>query len=315
MIDLGDNWYILLFIVVVLFLGAIYFVVFKNSMKKSGSKAMPPNPFGDEDDVTEDEIISMVNESHEQGNILSSEAEMINNIFEMEEMDAKDIMTHRTNICGVNALDTLEEVYDFILTQSHSRFPVYEENIDNILGIVHIRDLMVYYKDPKNANVPIKDLDGLVRSVSFIPETRDINTLFKKMQSTKEHMVIVIDEYGQTAGIVAMEDILEEIVGNIEDEYDNESPLIISNKDGSYTIDGMTQIEDVFDVLDIQNEEERDEFDTLNGFLIASLDHIPEEEEDLSVEFGGYVFQVKEVENKIIKKVQVIKGKNVVTNP
>lgn len=307
MIDLGDNWYILLFVVVVVFLGAIYAVVFKMGIKGNKSKQMPPNPFDDEDDVTENEIISMVNESHEQGNILSSEAEMINNIFEMEEKDAKDIMTHRTNICGINAMDTLNEVYDFILNQSYSRFPVYEESIDNILGILHIRDLMVYYKNPENANVPIKDLRGLIRNVSFIPETRDINTLFKKMQSNKEHMVIVIDEYGQTAGIVAMEDILEEIVGNIEDEYDNEAPLIITNDDGTYTVDGMTQIEDVFKVLGILDVEEEEEFDTLNGFLIASLDHIPEEEEekDLSVEFGGFIFQVTEIENKIIKKVNI----------
>ncbi|MBR5337348.1 MAG: HlyC/CorC family transporter [Lachnospiraceae bacterium] len=306
--DVGDSWYLILFVVVVLALGSIYIAVFRARSRSVGNKN-PHLPLDDEsEDVTEDEIISMVNEGHEQGNILASEAEMIHNIFELGEKDAKDIMNHRTNIVAVDGDTTLEEAFDFMLNQSYSRFPVYENNIDNIIGIIHIKDAMIYYRNRENRDQPVRSLRGLVRSVSFIPETRDINMLFKKMQSTKQHMVIVVDEYGQTAGIVAMEDILEEIVGNIEDEYDNEPDLIVKRVDGSFIMSGMTPIEDAYEALGITVEEEP-EYDTLNGLLVASLDRIPEKEENPVITLFGYDFKVRSVENKMIKEVEIRKGK------
>ena len=306
---MGDNWYLVLFAIVVVALGAIYFAVFRAKQRAMGGKNPHISPFDeDEDDVTENEIISMVNEGHEQGNILASEAEMIHNIFELEEKDAKDIMNHRTNIVAVDGDTPLEEAFDFMLNQSYSRFPVYEENIDNIIGIIHIKDAMIYYRNQENRTIPVKDLKGLVRSVAYIPETRGINTLFKKMQGSKQHMVVVVDEYGQTAGIVAMEDILEEIVGNIEDEYDNEPDMITKSFDGTFTMSGMTPIEDVFEALGITPEEEEDDdYETLNGFLVAALDRIPEENETPEVDLYGYTFKVKSVENKMIKEVKIKK--------
>ncbi|MBR4754624.1 MAG: HlyC/CorC family transporter [Lachnospiraceae bacterium] len=304
----GDSWVYLLFAIVVIALGAIYMGVFVAKRKSMGGKGIHRGPFeDDDDDVTEDEIISMVNESHEQGNILASEAEMIHNIFELGEKDARDIMNHRTNICAVDGDTTLEEAFDFMLNQSYSRFPVYEKNIDNIKGIIHIKDAMIYYRNRENRSVPVKDLKGLVRDVSFIPETRDINLLFKKMQSTKQHMVIVVDEYGQTAGIVAMEDILEEIVGNIEDEYDNEPDLIVKKNDGSFVMSGMTPLEDVYEALGLEMEDDPD-YDTLNGLLVAALDRIPESNENPVITLKGYDFKVKSIENKIIKEVEITKS-------
>ena len=306
--DVGDSWYLILFVVVVIALGSIYIAVFRARSRAAGNKN-PHLPLDDDsDDVTEDEIISMVNEGHEQGNILASEAEMIHNIFELGEKDAKDIMNHRTNIVAVDGDTPLGEAFDFMLNQSYSRFPVYEKNIDNIIGIIHIKDAMIYYRNRENREQPVKSLKGLVRSVSFIPETRDINMLFKKMQSTKQHMVIVVDEYGQTAGIVAMEDILEEIVGNIEDEYDNEPDLIVKRVDGTFIMSGMTPIEDAYEALGITVEEEP-EYDTLNGLLVASLDRIPEEEENPVISLFGYDFKVRSIENKMIKEVEIRKGK------
>ena len=304
--NFGEYWYLILFLIVVVVLGLIFFTVFNLKQKNSGGKNNLLNPFDDEEDVTEDEIMTMVNESHEQGNILASEAEMINNIFELEEKVAKDIMVHRTGIIAVNCEDTLVDVLDFMLGTSHSRFPVYDGDIDNITGILHIRDMIVYYRNPDNANVPIKDLYGLIRNVTFIPETRDINTLFKMMQTKKEHMVIVIDEYGQTAGLVALEDILEEIVGNIEDEYDNEPVLIEEKEPGVYIMKGMTPVDEAFEILGIPEEEDA-EYDTLNGLIISCLEHIPEESEETVIKYAGYEFRVLSIENKRINEVKVVK--------
>ncbi len=307
--DAGDSWYLILFAAVVVALGAIYIAVFMSRRRSLKGKSGYVSPFDDEgEDVTEDEIISMVNEGHEQGNILASEAEMIHNIFELGEKDAKDIMNHRTNICAVDGETPLAEAFDFMLSQSYSRFPVFEKNIDNIIGIIHIKDAMIYYRNHDNRPIPVKDLKGLVRNVSFIPETRDINMLFKKMQSTKQHMVIVVDEYGQTAGIVAMEDILEEIVGNIEDEYDNEPDLIVKRVDGSFIMSGMTPIEDACEALGVKLEDEP-EYDTLNGLLVGSLDRIPEADEHPVISLFGYDFTVRSIENKMIKEVEIRKGK------
>ncbi len=258
----------------------------------------------DVEDVTEEEIISMVNEGHEQGVLQASEAEMITNIFELGDKEAKDIMTHRKNILAVDGEETLENAVRFMLEEKNSRYPVYEENIDNIIGILHIKDALRRYEDDAQRQIPIKDFQDMLMEARFIPETRNIDTLFKTMQSEKIHMVIVVDEYGQTEGLIAMEDILEEIVGNIMDEYDEEEVHIKENADNTYVMEGMTTLEEVEDLLGIQFEEEED-FDTLNGFLIEKLGRIPEEDEQFETDYGGYHFKILEVENKMITSVLV----------
>ena len=145
--------------------------------------------------------------------------------------------------------------------------------------------------------------------VPFIPETRNIDVLFKNMQSQKKHMVIVVDEYGQTAGLVSMEDILEEIVGNILDEHDAEEMLIIHAEDGSYLMDGMTELEEVCQILDIGEQEELEDFDTLNGFIVSQIDRIPSDGEVFQISAYGYCFEVLLVENKMIRTVRVTKEK------
>lgn len=261
-------------------------------------------------DVTEEEIISMVNEGHEQGVIEASEAEMITNIIEYGEKQAKDIMTHRTNIVAIDGIEKLHDAIKFMLTERNSRYPVYEENIDHVLGILHLKDALRYQTENPFCESSVKDIEGLIREPLLIPETRNIDDLFKCMQSTKTQMAIVVDEYGQTAGLVAMEDILEEIVGNILDEYDEEEEYIEEMSETEFVVGGMTPLEELEEKLQISFEEE--EFDTLNGFLIARLDRIPEADEDFDVDYRGYNFKVLSVENKMIQSVLITKGESLI---
>ena len=200
---------------------------------------------------------------------------------------------------------TLEEVMHSVSENAYSRYPVYLEQKDNIIGTLHIKDVLAFSLNSNLQRVPVRDIKGLVRKVVFIPETRNINSLFKEMQLKKNHMVIVVDEYGQTAGLVSMEDILEEIVGNILDEHDKEDILIEKQTDGSYIMQGMAPLEDVSKALEIELESE--DFDTLNGYLISLIGKIPEENEHYSVPDNGYMFKVLHLKNKMIASVHVSK--------
>lgn len=212
------------------------------------------------EDVTEEEIISMVKEGHEKGTILASEVEMIHNIFEFDDKEAKDIMTHRKNIIGLDGEMSYIDAVSVMIEAERSRYPVYLNDLDHIIGVLHIKDAFSFMQKNEMYRTAIKDVKGLVKDVEFVPETLNINTLFKKMQDKKNHLVMVVDEYGQISGLVALEDVLEEIVGNIEDEHDNESELIKINNDGSYIMDGITEFNEVIKVLKLPIEENT--FDT-----------------------------------------------------
>ena len=265
------------------------------------------DPKEDPEDLTEEEIMSMVNEGHEQGVLLASEAEMIHNIFEFGDKEARDIMTHRKHVIALDGNMTFAEAMDFMTERANSRFPVYIDDIDNMIGVLHIKEALKISTQQERYGQKIKDIRDLVRKVDFIPETRNINTLFTEMQAKKNHMVIVVDEYGQTAGIVAMEDILEEIVGNILDEHDEYEEMIKRQTDGSFLINGMADFEDVEKALGISSAEE-DAYETLNGFLISKIDRIPEENDRIEVESHGYRFKILAVENKMIQKVSVVRA-------
>jgi putative hemolysin len=259
---------------------------------------------GREEDITQEELVSMVNESHEQGVLAANEAEMINNIFEFDDKQASEIMTHRKAIDAIDMEMTLGDAMAFIVESTNSRFPVYKDDIDDIVGVLLIKDALSFYLKGTYNDTPISAVPGLLRKCSFIPETRKINTLFKNMQSQKIHMVIVVDEYGQTVGLITMEDILEEIVGNIEDEFDEEEVLIRRIPEG-FILDGLAPLEEVCEALGMEQPEE--EFETINGLLIALLDRIPEEKEKPVVEYGGWQFRVILVDNKMIKTVKAVK--------
>lgn len=258
------------------------------------------------EDVTEEQIISMVNEGHEQGVLLDSEAAMINNIIEFGEKEAQDIMTHRNQIRAIDVRMTLAEAVEYMLGESKSRFPVYEDQIDSIVGIMHLRDAMRAHADETLRDQPVAEISGPVREAVFIPETKKIDGLFQYMQQAKTQMVIVIDEYGQTQGLIAMEDILEEIVGNIMDEYDEDEGYIAEtgNRD-EYLIGGITPLEELEERFGIDFQEE--EVETLNGFLVSQLDRIPDENEEFDVDVDGYNFKIAAVENNMISSVLVTK--------
>ncbi len=256
------------------------------------------------DKITEREIISMVNEGQETGVLQANEVEMIQNIFEFTDKEAKDIMTHRSNICALDGTMNLQQTLDRVLGETYSRFPVFLDDIDNIIGILHIREVMAFSRKEEYLSWQIKDIEGMLSKSEFIPETRKISDLFQKMQEKKAHMVIVVDEYGQTSGLVALEDILEEIVGNIFDEHDKEKQLIVKQPDGSFLMHGMAAFDDVTDALEMEPKED---YDTLNGFLTARIDRIPADGETFSVHEDGYHFHVTKVENKMIQTVEVRK--------
>ena len=259
-----------------------------------------------EADVTEEEIRSMVTEGQEQGVLQDSEADMITNIFEFSDKQAKDIMTHRNTMVGIDGNMNLRDAIAFMLEKNNSRFPVYLDNIDHIIGILHIRDAMKKLSENESDASSIRRIKGLLRQPMYVPETKNIDALFHSMQLTKTQMVIVIDEYGQTSGLVSMEDILEEIVGNIMDEYDEDEDYIESTDNANeFIIEGKTPLEDLEDKFGILFDQ--DEYETLNGLLIAKLDRIPNDDEDFSVDMNGYNFKILMVRNHMIQSVLVTK--------
>ncbi len=258
------------------------------------------------EDVTEEEIISLVNEGHEQGFIRESEAEMIHNIFELSDKDAKDIMTHRKQICALDGSMTFSDALELVITEPFSRFPVYIEDMDDIVGQVHIKEMLTHARDTECADIPIREIRDLMTPVDFVPETIGITALFKRIQASKKHLVIVIDEYGQTSGLVALEDILEEIVGNIFDEHDKEEHHIMERADGVYFMDGAADLEEVAEALGLDDLAEN-ENDTLNGYLISLIDKIPGDGERFEVESHGFLFRVLSVKDKMIRRVEVKK--------
>ncbi len=254
------------------------------------------------DAVTENEIISMVDEAHENGLIKKNEAEMIQNVISFGDTDANDIMTHRSDIVAFDGSITLEECVREIIEGANSRFPVYEETIDSILGIITLKDAMgEYVLHPEYRERSLTDIPNLIREATIFPETRSIESIFQYMRQQKVQLIIVIDEYGQTAGVVTMEDILEEIVGNIQDEYDSEEEFIQRSFDDSIIMDGMTPLDRASEVLHVNLENE--EYETLNGYLTALLGHIPTEK-DKSVTGEHFLFHILKVENHTIRKVR-----------
>jgi len=258
-----------------------------------------------EESVTEEEIISIVNEGQEQGVLDSEEAEMISNIIEFDEKEVRDIMTHRKKIVAIDVSYSIEEALRFMLNENYSRFPLYQENIDDIIGIVHLKDVIRFHMNPELTNLSLREVAS---EPYFVPDTQNIDSLLHDMQAKKIHMAVVIDEYGQTAGIVAMEDILEEIVGDIQDEYDTEEENITEQDEDEYLVTGETDLEELSEHLGIDfDEEDFENFDTLNGLLISKLDRIPMDGETAIIEIRGYEFEIIEAMNKMIRLVRISK--------
>lgn len=254
--------------------------------------------------ITEEEIRMMVDAGGGMGSIDENEMEMINNIFEFDNTSVEDIATHRTDIVAVPVEATIEDIKKVINEEKYSRIPVYEDNIDNIVGIFHIKDFVKYILNDNNKEFDIKNI---IMEPYFIPISKKTDELFEEMQVKKIHMAIVIDEYGGTAGIVTMEDLLEEIVGNIFDEYDVEEKEDIETiENGVYIMNGSTDIYDVEEFLGVKFEDIED-YDTLGGYLIGELGRVPNDDERPEIEICGYNFKIVEFDDKRINLVKVTK--------
>ncbi|MEG1835174.1 MAG: hemolysin family protein [Oscillospiraceae bacterium] len=258
------------------------------------------DPNADEEIVTEEEIRMMVDVGQEKGVIEDVQKEMINNIFEFDDIDVADIMTHRTDMACIDIEDPLPDVVKLSMEYGYSRIPVYEEDPDNIVGVIYIKDLLKYI----GANLPkTKTSKDVMRKAYYVPETKRCGELFAEMTETHTQMAVVVDEYGGTAGIVTLEDILEAIVGNIQDEYDNEDEEISKINETTFTIDGITDIEEVEEQLEIEFPE--GDYDTLGGFIISQLGYLPVNGEKNEVEYENIRLTVQNVEDRRIGKVNV----------
>jgi len=257
-----------------------------------------------ENTVTEEEIRQMVDAGGDNGSIDENEKEMINNIFELGNISVEDVATHRTDIVAVPLNATMEEIKNVISEEKYSRIVVYDDNIDHIVGVFHVKDMVKYIlADVTRVEEGHFHLEDILMQPYFIPFSKKVDELLEEMQLEKVHMAIVIDEYGGTAGIVTMEDILEEVFGNIFDEYDvEEEEDITLQEDGTYRINGTTDLQDVEEQLGITFAENED-YDTLGGYLIGQLGRIPEEDEAIELPICGWLFRAEGVEEKRIEKV------------
>lgn len=258
---------------------------------------------GKENTVTEEEIRQMVDAGGDNGSIDENEKEMINNIFELGNLSAGSIATHRTDIVAVPLDATLEDIKSVTAEEKYSRIVVYDDNIDNIVGVYHVKDMVKYIlADVTRVEEGNFHLEDLLMEPYFVPFSKKVDELLEEMQLEKVHMAIIIDEYGGTAGIVTMEDIMEEIFGNIFDEYDEEEEDITVVEENVYRINGSTDLQDVEEQLEVAFEEDED-YDTLGGYLIGQLGRIPEDDEIIEIPLHGWLFQVEAFEEKRILKV------------
>ncbi len=259
------------------------------------------DPNADEEVVTEEEIRMMVDVGGEKGVIEDAQKEMINNIFEFDDLDAGDIMTHRTDVIAadINTV-TLDEFMGLAIEYGRSRIPLYDEDIDNIVGIVYVKDLLKYVGKEVKAKGTLKNI---MREPYFIPETKACGELFKEMSSRKIQMAVVVDEYGGTAGILTLEDIVEAIMGNIQDEYDQEDEEISKIDDNTFTVDGTIDIEEIDELIGKDLPE--GDYETLAGFIMDELQCIPKDGEMNEVIFENVKFTVLKVDDKRIEKIKV----------
>lgn len=255
----------------------------------------------DQAEAVEEEILSIIEERQEQGTLHTDEAEMITNVFEFRDKEAKDVMTPRQKMVCMEAEMDMQEAIDIMLANHYSRYPVYEEDMDNMIGILHMKDAVAAYM--KNPQQRIREV---VTEPFFIPPTQKISKLFNQMQAAKNHMAIVVDEYGQTEGVVALEDILEVIVGDILDEHDEEETDIMKMAAGDgYIVKGSTKLEELKERFDIEFPEE--DIDTVNGFMLYEFGRLPEKKERIRIPYKGFLFEALEWEERMITEVRIRK--------
>lgn len=259
-------------------------------IKLLGGKSDSNKPF-----ITEDELKTMVDVSEEEGILKSEEKDMIHNVFQFGDLYAKDVMVQRVDIIALDIEESLDKIISVIKEEGFSRIPIYSNTIDNIVGILNVKDI-IFMEDTKGFS-----LKNYMREITYTYEFRKVTELFKDMNKNRQHMVVVLDEYGGTVGIVTIEDLIEEIVGDISDEYDDEEPEIYVVKEDEYIVEGSVRIEDINELIGTKIESE--EFDSIGGFIIGVLGRFPNISEEII--YSNYRFIIEDIDRNRIKKIRI----------
>lgn len=251
-----------------------------------------------EEAVTEEEIKALLKMGNESGTFDDDEREMIDSVFAFDDRTAREIMVPRRDVVTIDINEPFGELIDEILETRHNRIPVYEENIDNIIGVLHIKDVMI---EMRKKSLEHLDIRSMLHEPYFVPETKEADELFRTMQEARRHMAILVDEYGGFSGIVTIENLVEEIMGDINEEYEEVIPEIEPVSEDEYRLDGGLLIDDLNEELNLKLETEN--YDTLSGYLIEKLGHIPAKEDRDVIEEDNLVFTVEEVRDNRIMRV------------
>jgi putative hemolysin len=264
--------------------------------------ASPDNVF-----LSEEGLRYLINAAEEPGLIEEDEKKMIASIFELGEMVAREVMVPRIDVMAVDEKTTLRQALDVIIQAGHSRIPVYHDNIDNVQGVLYAKDLLLPFRDSHD-DTPITQL---MRPAYFVPESKRVDDLLQELQQRRVHMAIVVDEYGGTAGVVTIEDLLEEIVGDIQDEYDSEAPMAQQLGEREYAFDAQIRLDDVNEILDVALPVE--ESDTLGGFIYSQLGTMPAV--GSRVHYEHLTLEVQSVQGRRILQVRVVKSQEDAPSP
>jgi putative hemolysin len=264
-------------------------IVFLNFISKIILKVIKGNTLEKGSLVSENEIKLLINLGLEEGVLEANEEKMLNSIFEFGDIIAREIMTPRTNIIAVEHSSSLSQIIKLVTNYGHSRIPVYKERIDNIIGFIYAKDILAESKTKWHNNEPIKE--DMIRPAYFVPETKKIDELLNELRKKKTHIAIVVDEYGGISGLVTLEDVIEEIIGEIQDEYDQkEEAMINKTNDFNYIISGLINVSDLNNELNL-NLPEDDDYDSLAGFMVNRLGKMPQK---------GDVFENDKIKIKVM---------------
>jgi len=250
---------------------------------------------------SEEELIMLAEVGEEEGTLDQEESDMIQSVFEFKNKLVKEILTPRVDVIALESNASLDDIMDLIMKEKFSKIPIYKDNIDNIKGVLYAKDIIPYLTGSR----PDVDLLNLSREPYFIPETKPIDDLLKEFKTKKTNIAIVVDEWGGTSGILTLEDVVEEVMGELRDPYDREEYEIIKKKDGNMIIDGSIKIYDLEENLDLKFPDDR-EYDTLAGYILDSVGDIPNK--GLEVSFENYKFKVIALDSNRIDKVEVMKS-------
>lgn len=257
-----------------------------------------------EEAVTEEEIRALLKMGNERGAFDDDEREMIDSVFAFDDRIARELMVPRRDVYTLDIAEPLDEMIDEILTTRHSRIPVYEENIDNIIGILYVKDVMIELRKSHEEQM---DIRSMLHTPFFVPETKEADVLFREMQKTRKRMAVLLDEYGGFSGIITIEDLVEEIMGELNEEYEEVCPKIVQENDQTYLLDGSITLWDLNEELDLKLE--TDNYDTLSGYLVEQLGYIPQEDCREVLKLDGMSFGIQEVKDNRITKVRLLMEK------